>query len=58
MALALAYFEMGLIETALEEGLKFGRATQVSGIRYSFDPTRPAMDRVVTLTDTKAGSLR
>jgi hypothetical protein len=54
-------FTMGLtgreVRLALEEALKSGRATQVSGIRYTFDPDRAAMDRVVSLTDAKGAAL-
>ena len=36
----------------LEEGLRTGRVTQVSGLRYSFDPKRPAGSRI---TEVRAG---
>jgi 2',3'-cyclic-nucleotide 2'-phosphodiesterase (5'-nucleotidase family) len=36
--------------TVLEEGLKYGRVTQASGLRYQFDPDRPEMQRVVEVT--------
>ncbi len=38
------------VKTALEQGLRGERVTQVSGIRYSFDLTAPAGERVVSLT--------
>jgi 2',3'-cyclic-nucleotide 2'-phosphodiesterase (5'-nucleotidase family) len=48
-------FTLGLtgqeLKLALEQALKYNRVTQVSGIRYSYDSSRPAMDRVLTLTD-------
>ena len=34
---------------ALEDGLRSGRVTQVSGLRYAFDTRRPVMNRVTTL---------
>lgn len=45
------------IRLALEQGLRRGRVTQVSGIRYAFDLTRPEMDRVVTLADSSGAPL-
>ena len=54
-------FTMGLtareVRMALEQALKFGRVTQVSGIRYRFDSKRPALDRVLELTDAKGAPL-
>ncbi len=38
------------LKTAIEQGLRGSRVTQASGIRYTFDPSRPAGDRVVSLT--------
>lgn len=38
------------IRRAFEEGLRFGRIAQLSGMRIAFDPGRPEMERVVTLT--------
>ena len=38
------------VKTALEQGLRGDRVTQVSGIRYSFDVTAPAGERVKSLT--------
>lgn len=38
------------IRRVFEEGLRFGRIAQLSGVRIAFDPDRPAMDRVVKLT--------
>jgi 2',3'-cyclic-nucleotide 2'-phosphodiesterase/3'-nucleotidase len=35
------------VKKALDEALQRGRVTQVSGVRYIFDPDRPPMDRVV-----------
>ncbi|HKQ59222.1 MAG TPA: 5'-nucleotidase C-terminal domain-containing protein, partial [Candidatus Eisenbacteria bacterium] len=35
------------VKRALEEGLRTGRVTQVSGLRYTFDPDRPANQRLV-----------
>jgi 2',3'-cyclic-nucleotide 2'-phosphodiesterase/3'-nucleotidase len=49
-------FTLGLngaeIELALEQALAGGRVTQVSGIRYAFDLSRPELDRVVSLADS------
>lgn len=39
------------LKRALEDGLRNGRVTQVSGIRYAYDPDAPPMQRVVELTD-------
>ncbi|HUK64698.1 MAG TPA: 5'-nucleotidase C-terminal domain-containing protein, partial [Dongiaceae bacterium] len=54
-------FTLGLtgaeVRVALEQALKYNRVTQVSGIRYTFDSSRPAMDRVLTLTDTRGAPL-
>ena len=38
------------VRRVLEDGLRSGRVTQVSGIRYEFDSKRPRGDRVVSLT--------
>ena len=38
------------VRRALEDGLRSGRVTQVSGIRYEFDNSRPRGDRVVSVT--------
>jgi 2',3'-cyclic-nucleotide 2'-phosphodiesterase (5'-nucleotidase family) len=38
------------LKLALEQGLRRDRVTQVSGIRWSFDPARPPLERVVSLT--------
>ena len=38
------------VRRALEDGLRSGRVTQVSGIRYTFDPGRARGDRVVSVT--------
>jgi 2',3'-cyclic-nucleotide 2'-phosphodiesterase/3'-nucleotidase len=45
------------VKRVLEEGLRTGRVSQVSGIRYAFDPSRPAMERVITLTDGSGAPL-
>lgn len=45
------------VKRVLEEGLRTGRVSQVSGIRYRFDPSRPAMERVVALTDGSGATL-
>jgi len=42
---------------ALEQGLRYGRVTQVSGIRYAFDPGRPEFHRVVSITDSSGAPL-
>jgi 2',3'-cyclic-nucleotide 2'-phosphodiesterase/3'-nucleotidase len=39
------------VRRALEEGLRGGRVTQVSGLQFSFDLTRPEMQRVTALFD-------
>jgi 5'-nucleotidase len=39
------------VERAIEDALRFGRVTQVSGVRYTFDPDRPEGDRVISVTD-------
>lgn len=39
------------VRRALEEGLRGGRITQVSGLRFSFDLSRPEMDRLTVLLD-------
>jgi 2',3'-cyclic-nucleotide 2'-phosphodiesterase (5'-nucleotidase family) len=38
------------VRRALEEGLKYGRVAQVSGLRYTYDNRRPEMQRLVTVT--------
>jgi 2',3'-cyclic-nucleotide 2'-phosphodiesterase/3'-nucleotidase len=38
------------IRAAIEEGLSFGRITQVSGIRYAFDLARPKGSRLMMLS--------
>ncbi|OGF13744.1 MAG: hypothetical protein A2W00_03725 [Candidatus Eisenbacteria bacterium RBG_16_71_46] len=38
------------VEQALEDGLATNRVTQVSGLRYGFDPDAPAGERVTSLT--------
>ena len=38
------------VRQAIEEGLKFGRVAQVSGLRFTFDSARPEMQRVITIT--------
>jgi 2',3'-cyclic-nucleotide 2'-phosphodiesterase (5'-nucleotidase family) len=47
-------FTLGLtgaeVKLALEQGLRYGRVTQVSGIAYRYDPSRPELDRVTALT--------
>ena len=54
-------FTLGLtareVRMALEQALKFSRVTQVSGIRYRFDSKRPAMDRILELTDLAGAPL-
>jgi 2',3'-cyclic-nucleotide 2'-phosphodiesterase/3'-nucleotidase len=45
------------LKRALEQALRFGRVTQVSGIRYSFDSSRPEFQRVVSLADTNGVAL-
>src|SRR5439155_13648592 len=38
------------VKLALEQALKSGRVTQVSGIRYIYDPDAPALGRVQSVT--------
>ena len=38
------------LRRVIEEGLKSGRASQPSGLRYTYDNRRPEMQRAVTLT--------
>ena len=38
------------LHQVFEEGLRVGRVLQVSGVRLSYDPSRPPMQRVVSLT--------
>jgi 2',3'-cyclic-nucleotide 2'-phosphodiesterase/3'-nucleotidase len=38
------------VRLALEQGLRGDRVTQVSGVRYTFDPNGPALGRIVTVT--------
>ena len=38
------------VRLALEQGLKSDHVTQVGGVRYAFDLTRPAMGRLVSVT--------
>jgi 2',3'-cyclic-nucleotide 2'-phosphodiesterase (5'-nucleotidase family) len=45
------------VRRALEDGLRGGRVTQVSGLRFSFDLSRPAMDRVTALLDASGAPL-
>jgi 2',3'-cyclic-nucleotide 2'-phosphodiesterase/3'-nucleotidase len=45
------------VRLALEQGLKRGRVTQVSGLRYSYDPDRPPLDRVLKITDPAGAPL-
>jgi 2',3'-cyclic-nucleotide 2'-phosphodiesterase / 3'-nucleotidase / 5'-nucleotidase len=37
------------VKRVIEDGLRTGRVTQVSGLRYAFDSARPAMERVTAL---------
>ncbi len=37
------------LKRVIEEGLRFGRVTQQSGLRFSFDPGRPEMQRLVSV---------
>lgn len=39
------------LKAALDEAMVRGRVTQVSGIRYAYDPERPELDRIVQVTD-------
>jgi 2',3'-cyclic-nucleotide 2'-phosphodiesterase/3'-nucleotidase len=45
------------VKRALEDALRFGRVTQVSGIRYAFDNSRAAGDRVTSVTDADGQAL-
>ena len=45
------------VRLALEQGLRRNRVTQVSGIRFSYDPSRPELQRVVSLTLADHGPL-
>jgi 2',3'-cyclic-nucleotide 2'-phosphodiesterase (5'-nucleotidase family) len=45
------------VRRALEDGLRGGRVTQVSGLRFSFDLTRPEMQRVTELLDAGGAPL-
>jgi 2',3'-cyclic-nucleotide 2'-phosphodiesterase (5'-nucleotidase family) len=38
------------LERALEQALRGDRVTAVSGVRYVFDPSRPALQRITSLT--------
>jgi 2',3'-cyclic-nucleotide 2'-phosphodiesterase (5'-nucleotidase family) len=38
------------VRKTIEDGLRFGRVTQQSGLRYVFDLSRPPAERLVTLT--------
>ncbi len=38
------------LRATLEEGLRYGRVTQVSGLRFRFDVGRPEMQRLIELT--------
>jgi len=38
------------VRRALEDGLRSARVTQVSGLRYEYDPERPRGDRVVAVS--------
>jgi 5'-nucleotidase len=38
------------VKLALEQSLRGDRVTQVSGVRYVFDPSKPALERIVELT--------
>ena len=38
------------LRRALEDGLRSGRVTQVSGVRYEFDLDRPRGERLLSLT--------
>ena len=38
------------VKLALEQALQYGRVTQVSGIAYRFDPSRPELQRITVLT--------
>ncbi len=41
------------VRLAIEQALRRNRATQVSGIRYVYDSSRPALDQVTTITDER-----
>jgi len=45
------------VKRALDEAMVRGRVTQVSGIRYTFDPDRPEMQRVIEVTDANGAPL-
>ncbi len=45
------------VKQAIEDGLRFGRVTQVSGIRFTYDSDRPAGQRVVTITRADGAAL-
>ena len=38
------------LKRAIEQSLRYDRVTQVSGLRYVFDPSQPPMSRVVKIT--------
>jgi len=38
------------LKRAIEQSLHYDRVTQVSGLRYTFDPSRPPMSRVTQIT--------
>jgi 2',3'-cyclic-nucleotide 2'-phosphodiesterase/3'-nucleotidase len=46
-----------LVKLALEQALANDRITQVSGVRYTFDASRPALDRITSLTLADGGPL-
>jgi 2',3'-cyclic-nucleotide 2'-phosphodiesterase (5'-nucleotidase family) len=39
----------GQVRRILEDGLAYGRAMQISGLRYSYDPGRPEGNRITSL---------
>jgi 2',3'-cyclic-nucleotide 2'-phosphodiesterase/3'-nucleotidase len=45
------------VKIALEQALRWGRVTQVSGIKYSFDLDRPVMGRVIGVLDATGAPL-
>ncbi len=45
------------LKQALEDGLRYGRVTQVSGIRFTYDPDRPAGQRVVSIAGADGAPL-
>ena len=45
------------VKRALDEALMRGRVTQVSGMRYTYDPGRPALERVIEATDPQGAPL-